>query len=94
MTSGSRLPKVSQSVAWQALITRFACVSMAPLEDPVVPPVYCRQATSDGVNPSGLGVREIRSRSSQSLTAKAAAFGCAPPEEAPRDWQSCWKGWG
>src|ERR1039457_5195314 len=58
ITSAPPLPDVSQSTAWQALVTRLAWVSIAPLDVPVVPPVYCRQAISDEVRPLGDGVRE------------------------------------
>ena len=33
--------------------TMFRCVSTAPLETPVVPPVYCRKATSSPVTSTG-----------------------------------------
>ena len=32
--------------AWRALATRFACESIAPLDNPVVPPVYTNAAMS------------------------------------------------
>src|SRR6266850_8008080 len=60
MTSRRLLPTVSQPFVWQALITRFEWLSIAPFEVPVVPPVYCRQATSDGAKPCGFGFLEAR----------------------------------
>ena len=38
-----------------ALIDRLACVRIAPLGRPVVPPVYCSTATSDGLIGTGSG---------------------------------------
>ena len=35
---------------------RLECVSVAPLETPVVPPVYCRKATSAGFTSTALSV--------------------------------------
>ena len=35
-----------QALAWSMLAIMFSWVSMAPLATPVVPPVYCRNATS------------------------------------------------
>jgi hypothetical protein len=46
-------PPATQSLLIQAedccmFATRLRCVSIAPLATPVVPPVYCRKATSSG----------------------------------------------
>ena len=38
--------------------TMLRCVSIAPLATPVVPPVYCRKATSSG--PTSTGVERQR----------------------------------
>ena len=32
------------AISWVRLANRFAWVNMAPLESPVVPPVYCNKA--------------------------------------------------
>src|SRR6059036_865488 len=64
-TSLSLRPPVNQLVAWHALVTRLAWVSIAPLEVPVVPPVYCRQAMSEVFCGTGLGSRARLSKSRQ-----------------------------
>ena len=38
--------------------TMFRCVSTAPLDTPVVPPVYCRKATSSPETSTGSSVSE------------------------------------
>src|SRR6266852_8923202 len=64
MTSASSSLE-SQCLVWQALVTRFAWVSIAPLEVPVVPPVYCRQAMSEGFCGTGRGWRARLNKSRQ-----------------------------
>src|SRR6266480_1007499 len=56
----------SQCLVWQALVTRFACVSIAPFEVPVVPPVYCRQAMSEAIKPDGFDWEPCRRISTHS----------------------------
>jgi hypothetical protein len=38
------------------LAITLRCVSVAPFEGPVVPPVYCRKATSPALSVAGLKV--------------------------------------
>src|SRR4030042_1905324 len=46
---------LSQAAHATALETKFMCVSMAPFEVPVVPPVYCKAAKSSRGLMSTLG---------------------------------------
>src|SRR6266481_9422684 len=65
ITSGRCSPQDSQCSVWHALVTRLAWVSIAPLEVPVVPPVYCRQAMSEGFCGTGRGWRARLNKSRQ-----------------------------
>src|SRR5437667_454119 len=46
--SGPCAPVTNHAAHWAAFATRFRWVSIAPFGVPVVPPVYCRTATSSG----------------------------------------------
>ena len=46
MTSRPGLASMSQTRFIQVLLTRLWCVSIAPRDNPVVPPVYCSSARS------------------------------------------------
>ena len=48
---------VNQASACSVAATMLRCVSTAPLESPVVPPVYCRKAMSSSVAPLAVSVR-------------------------------------
>jgi hypothetical protein len=48
----SKLPEIQTPVC-SRLASMLRCVSIAPFETPVVPPVYCRKARSSGVTPTG-----------------------------------------
>ena len=44
-----------QSSIWATFAATLRCVSVAPLATPVVPPVYCRKATSSSPTATGFG---------------------------------------
>ena len=49
------------------LASRFPCVSAAPLESPVVPPVYCRKRRSCGLGSTGASGSDAPSRSASTI---------------------------
>ncbi len=67
---------VNQDAVCRALLTRLEWVSMAPLDRPVVPPVYTRAATSSALTSAcGTGGKEPRMRSDHQVTSAPAATG-------------------
>ncbi len=70
--SGSAVSTVSFSTCrlgihdrtWTALATRLRWVSWAPLDTPVVPPVYISTAVSSGVTSTGCGLAGALARRS------------------------------
>ncbi len=44
---------VNHASAWRIAEMMLRCVSTAPFESPVVPPVYCRNATDSGPESAG-----------------------------------------
>ena len=55
-TSFSVQSLANHAVTCVQLATRLRCVSMAPFEMPVVPPVYCRTARSVGLTGTGASI--------------------------------------
>jgi len=47
----------NQASACKVAATTLRCVSTAPLDNPVVPPVYCKKATESNVTGGALSVR-------------------------------------
>ena len=66
------------------MMTKLPCVNIAPLEEPVVPPVYCRQAMSACLTETGRGVGDTLNRSCQAIVEVDCARRAALRAEAFR----------